>query len=154
MNRFTRAVVACAVGSLTTNVLHELARRTRSDAPRIDLLGMQALAKSLNLLKLPAPTGRTLYGATLAADLITNSVYFSLVGAASRERSIVAGAAIGVLAGCGAVMLPPQLGLATQLTNRTPFTRAMSVALYTAGGLAAGYTQRALSSATTDDPLL
>ena len=109
---------------------------------------MQALAKSLNLLKLPAPTGRKLYNVTLAADLLANSVYFSVVGGASRERPIAAGAAIGIIAGCGAVVLPPPLGLAPQLTNRTTFTRAMSIALYAAGGLAAGYAQRALSGAS------
>lgn len=153
MNRLTRAVAAGVVGSLTTNILHELARRARSDAPRVDLLGMQALAKSLNLLKLPAPTGRTLYGATLTADLITNSVYFSVVGVASRERSVSIGAAIGVAAGCGAVALPSPLGLAAQLTNRTTVTRAISIALYAAGGLAAGYAQRALSEPPMDDHL-
>lgn len=148
MNRLSRALVAGVVGSVTTNILHELGRRTWSDAPRVDLLGMQALAKSLKLLNLRAPTGRELYNATLAADLLANSVYFSLVGAASRERPIAAGAAIGIIAGCGAVVLPPPLGLAAQLTNRTTFTRALSIALYTAGGLATGFTLRAFYGAS------
>jgi hypothetical protein len=144
MNGFARAVVAGVVGSLTTNVLHELTRRTRSDAPRVDLLGMQALSKSLTLLALPTPTGMRLYGTTLAADLVSNAAYFALVGVASRERSVAAGAVIGIVAGCGAVVLPARLALAAQLTDRTAFTRAMTVALYTTGGFAAGYTRRML----------
>lgn len=145
MNSTTRAVVAGIAGSLTTNVLHELTRRAWSDAPRVDLLGMQAVAKSFNLLKLPVPKGRALYGSTFVVDIVTNSLYFSLVGAVSQEHPVAAGAAAGIVAGCGAVVLPPRLGLAAQLTNRTAFRRALSIALYTAGGLAAGYTQRALS---------
>jgi hypothetical protein len=145
MNSKTQAAIAGLIGALATNILHETARRALPNPPRVDLLGMQAVAKSLHLLKLPAPKGRALYGATLVGDIITNAVYFSLVGAAPRERATTVGSALGIVAGCGSVMLPPRLGLAAQLTNRTTLTRLVSIALYTAGGLAAGYTQQRLA---------
>jgi hypothetical protein len=54
MNGLTKALVAGAAGALTTNVLHELLRRgMRPDTPRVDLLGMQAVAKVLAALELP-----------------------------------------------------------------------------------------------------
>jgi NAD(P)-dependent dehydrogenase (short-subunit alcohol dehydrogenase family) len=145
MNRLGAAVVSGAVGALATNILHESLRRVRSDAPRVDLLGMQALAKMLALLEVPIPKGKALYGLTAMADLASNSAYFALVGAAPAKDSIVAGLTIGVAAGLGATALPAPLGLATQTTNRTFFTRIASVALYTAGGFVAGFVRRSLS---------
>jgi hypothetical protein len=42
-----------------------------------------------------------------------------------------------MLAGVGAVVLPPLLGLGQQPGRRTPWTELMTVAWYTAGGVAA-----------------
>lgn len=132
------AVVAGAVGAVTTTLLHELSRWLLPDAPRVDLLGMQALARGLHAAGLAAPGGRTLYALTLAGDLVSNTAYFSLVGASPRARAPLAGLALGVAAGLGAVYLPPVLGLNAQLTTRTRTTGLLTVALYTVGGLAAG----------------
>ena len=42
------------------------------------------------------------------------------------------GAALGLVAGAGAVLLPPYLGLSEATTRRTGATAALTVALYTA----------------------
>lgn len=81
------ALVAGAVGAVTTNVLHELVRRGVPAAPRVDLLGMQALAKLVATRAKP-PAGKALYAQTMTADLLSNSAYFSLIGLAPRARAV------------------------------------------------------------------
>jgi hypothetical protein len=105
---------------------------------------MQALAHLLRAGGASPPAGRALYNWTLAGDLASNAAYFGAVGAGSRERSVALGAALGIAAGAGAVLLPPYLGLSGATTGRTSATAALTVALYTAGGLVAGTIYRAL----------
>ncbi|GAC1301106.1 MAG: hypothetical protein NVSMB19_08860 [Vulcanimicrobiaceae bacterium] len=150
----TDALVAGAAGAVTTNVLHEIVRRVRSDAPRVDLLGMQALAKSADALGAPPPRGRALYLATLAGDLASNTVYFALAGTGGRSKGaqIGLGIALGAIAGAGAVVLPRPLGLTTTTTARTRTTSLLTIALYTAGGCVAGVVARALASGDAEQP--
>ncbi len=138
MNAASQAAVAGAAGAVTTNVLHEITRRLTPDAPRVDLLGMQALARGLQFLGFEAPVGGTLYRLTLAGDLVSNSAYFALVARGPQDMALPVGAALGVLAGIGAVVLPQRLGLSATPTERTTMTKALTVLLYTAGGIAAG----------------
>ncbi|HEY8598182.1 MAG TPA: hypothetical protein VIL85_07110 [Thermomicrobiales bacterium] len=144
MNAFTRAIAAGAVGASTTTLLHELTRRLTADAPRVDLLGLQALARLLRAGGAVPPTGRALYNLTLAGDLASNTAYFGVAGAGGRDRAVALGAALGLVAGAGAVLLPPPLHLSGATTGRSGTTAALTVALYTAGGLVAGAVYRAL----------
>ncbi len=138
MTAFTKALAAGAAGASVTTLLHELTRRLTPDAPRVDLLGMQALARVLRGAGVDPPGHGALYNLTLAGDLVSNTGYFGLVGAAPRDRAAAVGVALGVTAGLGAVLLPRPLGLSTRPTERTVRTAALTVALYTAGGIAAG----------------
>jgi hypothetical protein len=136
MNAIANAVIAGAAGAITTNALHELTRRSLPDAPRVDILGMQALAKTLDVLSVEPPKGGALYNATLAADLVSNGAYFA--GVAPWPNPVLAGLLLGAAAGIGAVLLPEPLSLSTTPTSRTPATALLTVMLYSAGGLAAG----------------
>jgi hypothetical protein len=51
---------------------------------------------------------------------------------------LACGAALGLAAGVGAVALPERMGLGSAPSARTNETKAMTVAWYLAGGLAAG----------------
>lgn len=146
MNALLKAAAAGAVGAITTNVAHELTRRIVPAAPRVDVLGMQALAKGLTSTTGSIPTGGDLYRSTLAGDLLSNSAYFSAVGLGGGN-AVAVGLGLGVLAGLGAVVLPPRMGLDAKPTARTPTTEALTVALYTAGGLAAGMAYQAIDAA-------
>ena len=139
-----RALLAGAAGAVTTNVLHEAVRRLTPEAPRVDLLGMQALTKTVGAFGAAAPTGRALYVITLLGDLASNALYFALVGPGGAAWALRTGTSLGILAGVGAVALPPRLGLAAVTTNRTPLTQALTIGLYTAGGVTAGACLRAL----------
>ncbi len=145
MNAFATAALAGAAGAGATTLLHELTRRLAPDAPRVDLLGMQALARVLRAGGMRPPAGDELYALTLMGDLLSNTACFGLVRVVSRDKALPVGTALGVAAGLGAVYLPPFLGLSTLPTQRTGATRALTMALYTAGGAVAGLTYRALS---------
>lgn len=138
-----RSLAAGLAGALVVNVLHETVRRLRpADAPRMDVLGMRALTRGYRAADAAPPTGPVLYAQTLVADLIGNALYYALAG--TGKGAPRRGALLGLAAGVGGVTLPGPLGLGEAPSNRTPQTQAMTVALYTTGGLAAGLAGRLL----------
>ncbi|MDJ0366083.1 hypothetical protein QMK33_13040 [Hymenobacter sp. H14-R3] len=131
------SLAAGFAGVLALTALHETARRLRpADAPRMDVLGERGLRKLLGLADLPQPDGDTAYTATMLGDVLSNGLYYSLVG--SSKHSLRRGLLLGAAAGVGGVVLPGPLGLGNGPSNRTPQTQAMTVAWYTVGGLVAG----------------
>ena len=137
------SLAAGFAGAIALTALHEAARRLRPhDAPRMDVLGERGLRKLLGLADLPQPDHETAYSATMLGDVLSNGLYYSLVG--SGRHSLRRGLLLGVAAGAGGVLLPGPLGLGEAPTNRTPQTKAMTVAWYTVGGLVAGAVARGL----------
>ncbi len=142
----TEALASGLAGASALTVLHETARRLVPDAPRVDVIGMRALAKSLRTLGRRPPRRERLFDLTMAGDLASNTLYYALVGVGGPEGAPTRGAALGVVAGLGTVFLPPRLGLGRQPGRDTPWTQAMTVAWYTVGGLAAGAAYRQLAA--------
>ena len=137
------SLAAGFAGAIALTALHETARRLRpQDAPRMDVLGERGLRKILRLEDLPQPTATTAYSITMLGDVLSNGLYYSLVGSGKHSRG--RGFALGVLAGVGGLLLPGPLGLGTAPSNRTLQTQAMTVAWYTVGGLVAGLVARGL----------
>ena len=101
MHAIARAIAAGAAGASATTILHEVTRRIAPAAPRVDLLGMQALARLLRAAGMTPPAGDALFNWTLAGDLASNTAYFGAVGAEPRERAVPLGAALGLAAGAG-----------------------------------------------------
>ena len=119
------ALLSGIAGALTLTLLHEVARRFIPDAPRMDILGMRAIARSMRGLEQTPPSGEQLHRTALAGDLVSNSLYYSLVGlAGERKRAWLAGAILGLVAGIGGVILPAQLGLGSAPSGRTRATRS------------------------------
>ncbi len=110
------------------------------DAPRMDLLGMEAIAKILDSADADVPEGDSLFKITMAGDVFSNSLYYSLAGFGNRQHAIIRGALLGLAAGLGAVYLPEPLGLHSAPASRTLQTKIMTSALYTIGGIVAGVT--------------
>ncbi|GAA4352475.1 hypothetical protein GCM10023185_12200 [Hymenobacter saemangeumensis] len=136
------SLTAGLAGAVALTALHETARRLRpADAPRMDVLGMRALRKILARAEAPQPDDDTLFGLTMAGDIVSNGLYYSLVG--SGRNAVARGVALGLAAGVGGVLLPGPLGLGEAPSNRTPQTQLMTVAWYTVGGLVAGIVARA-----------
>jgi hypothetical protein len=137
------SLAAGFAGALALTALHETVRHLRPhDAPRMDVLGMRALRKLLGKAHAPQPDDETLFDLTMAGDILSNGLYYSLVG--SGRNALARGLALGALAGAGGVLLPGPLGLGEAPSGRTPQTQAMTVAWYTVGGLVAGLVAQSL----------
>ncbi|MES2462168.1 MAG: hypothetical protein V4671_16405 [Armatimonadota bacterium] len=139
------AALSGFIGACTLTLIHETARRVVPNAPRMDVLGMRAIAKSLRKLDTTPPDGDDLHHLALVGDVISNSFYYGLVGLAKPENALVPGTLLGAAAGVGAVLLPEPLGLGSAPSSRTTETTVMTVAWYTAGGIAAALAYRALA---------
>jgi hypothetical protein len=139
-----KALGSGLVGAFTLTLIHETARRFIDDAPRMDVVGMRAITKTLEAAGAEAPV--PLHEAALVGDLVTNSLFYGLVGLGSSEDALRNGALLGLAAGLGAVFLPEPLGLGRQPTEDSPQTELMTVAWYLLGGIAAGAAYQALGS--------
>lgn len=122
-------------GATVLTALHETARQFIDDAPRADILGERAIKKGMKKADLEPPADDELYYWTLGGDLVSNALYYSLVGLAKPKHALLAGTALGLAAGVGAVGLPGPLGLGTAPTNRTEATKIMTIGWYLVGGL-------------------
>lgn len=125
------------VGAIALNILHETVRQFVPEAPRADLLGKRSIIKGYKKAGAEPPTGDKLYGMAMFGDVVSNALYYSLVGI-SPKQPLLAGTALGALAGVGAVTLPGPMGLGQAPTTRTPATTAMTIGWYLFGGVVAG----------------
>lgn len=133
------------VGATTLTLVHELAHRVLPDAPRVDLLGMRAIAAALRAGGAAPPPSEHLYWWALAGDLASNSLYYSLATFGGSERALWRGGLLGLGAGVATVALPPIVGLGSRPQARTPQTALLTVLWYLLGGLVAGATAMTLA---------
>jgi hypothetical protein len=124
-------------GACAVTLLHESVKKIVPKAPRMDLLGMNAISKGLNAAGIKTPTGNALYTMALAGDILSNSLYYSLAGTGNDKNLWLKSSLLGLTAGIAAVTLPAPLGLEEKHSNRTIETKLMTVGLYVAGALVA-----------------
>lgn len=135
-------------GAATVTVLNETVRRvTPESAPRMEVLGMRAARASFEAADMEVPPRRALLPITFAAEMVSNTAYYSLVGLARPENALAAGATLGLAAGIGAVILPGPLGLGEEPSSRSPETKLLTVAWYLAGGVVAGLLRQSQGNA-------
>lgn len=132
-------------GAAALTAIHETARRRISSAPRMDVIGMRALGRTMRRVGVRPQPERRLFYETMAGDIVSNAAYYSLVAIGRPERVWRRGLLLGLAAGAGAVLLPPMLGLGRSPGTKTPVTQALTVAWYVAGGLAAAAAASAVS---------
>jgi hypothetical protein len=142
---FGEALASGLAGATTLTAVHETARRINPNAPRMDLLGERAISRLVDAAGVEPPTGERLHDLAMVGDLASNSLYYSLIGLGRRDGAWLRGAALGLAAGVGAVVLPGPLGLERAPSNRTHATQAMTIAWYTLGGLATAGVLRLLT---------
>lgn len=144
LNRPLRALGSGLAGACALTLLHESVRQFVPDAPRADILGMRAIAKGLRVADAEPPAGEPLHRLALVGEIVSNTLYYSLVGVSKGDNAWLTGAALGTLAGIGGVTLPGPMGLGEAPTERTPATVAMTIGWYLFGGLVAAATYRLL----------
>ena len=138
------ALVSGLAGAAAVTILHQTVRMITPDAPRMDLLGMRAIEKSMRRADMEPPKGDKLYNITLAGDLVSNSLYYSLIGIGRDASTWFKGLTLGLVAGMGGVALPGPLGLGAAESSRTRTTQALTVLLYLTGGAVSALAYNAL----------
>lgn len=131
----TTVLTSGLAGAAAVTAIHETIRRVFPSAPRMDLLGMQSISKLVNTVGGNAPSGNKLYAYSIAADLLSNALYYSLSGVGKKKNVFMNAAILGLLMGVGAVTLPKPLGLNENYSSRTVKTTAITVGLYVIGGV-------------------
>ncbi|MBO0934462.1 hypothetical protein [Fibrella aquatilis] len=137
MDTIARSFLSGLAGAVALNALHETVRQLEPKAPHVQKLGERGVVKITKATGLPTPTGNALYATAMAGDLLSNTLYYSLIGLAKPPAILPLGAVLGALAGAGAVTLAGPLGLGDAPVRRTAATASMTVAWYVVGGLTA-----------------
>src|SRR5688572_28614857 len=109
--RLQQALLSGAAGAVSLTLLHETARQFLPHAPRVDILGMRAIAASLRAVDQTPPPRDSLYWLAMLGDLASNSLYYSLVGFGQPTNIWRRGAILGGAAGIGTVIVPRLVGL-------------------------------------------
>ena len=132
---FVKSLIAGFAGAAALNILHEGMRKLDPEAPRLDLVGEEALKKSAEALDLKPPAGKSLYGITLAGDVLTNASYFAAIGMGGRKFMLLRAIGAGLSAGFAAVKAPKPMGLNEKHVANTEKREIMTVAYYVFGAL-------------------
>ena len=141
----TKALEGGLAGAIALTLVHEGLKKVLPNAPRMDLLGMNVLSKGLKSMGTTVPGKKKLYGLSLAGDLISNALFYSLAGFGGRKYLLLRGALLGLTAGAGAVTVPRYTTLEKRHSSRNKKTSTLTVAWYLIGGLVAGAAMLALS---------
>ena len=145
------ALQAGLAGAGALTIMHQYLKKTDEDAPRMDLLGMNVLAKLVNKPFEEIKHNEDAYNLTLLGDLVLNSLYYSMVSLGKRKGIYFRGALLGLLAGTGAVVLPKYLDLNQAYSNRTEITKLETIALYLVAGLIASAEYTSTSHKKSND---
>ncbi len=111
MKKIVSSIIGGLAGAVALNILHQAVKALDHDAPRVDLIGEEALTKGMESIGLEPPTGNALFVATLAGDVLSNALYYSTIGFGRKRYLLLSGAAIGLTAGIGALKITEPMGL-------------------------------------------
>lgn len=156
MQASTNSILAGTIGAGALTAIHETARHTFNNSPRVELLGVRAIEKILSPLGINLSYNQ-LYSLSIASDLVTNGLGYAAVAALFRDNKkklFVACGLYGATVGLATWFAPPHVGLGQQPTNNRTKTSAMTVAWYVLGGLAtaAAYSLLTRNPRVTDEP--
>jgi hypothetical protein len=129
------ALAGGLAGAVAVTLFNESVKRIVPQAPRMDLLGINAVSRGLSAAGLSPSNRQQLFTLALAGDLISNALYYSAAGIGEEKNVWVRSSLLGLAAGLGAVILPGPLGLEEKHTNKTFATKVMTVGLYVAGSV-------------------
>jgi len=137
-------LIAGLAGSIALNLLHEGLKKTSNDVPRVDLLGEDALQKTLKYFGGKMENQENLYKATLAGDIIGNTLYYSLIGAGNQKNIWPKALFMGLSAGIGAVSLPEPMGLDPDPVTKDNQVKVLTVGYYLFGAVVTGLVLHAM----------
>jgi len=121
-------IIGGLAGAIALNILHQTVKQFYHDAPRVDLIGEEAITKIAETAGAEPPKGNNLFAVTLAGDIVSNALYFSMIGFGREKHLLLRGAAYGIAAGVGALTLTEPMGLNDVPVTKTDATKALTVA--------------------------
>lgn len=130
-------LIAGLAGAIALNILHETLKK-ENNMPRVDLLGEDALEKTLQYFGGNINSGKDLYNATLAGDIIGNTLYYSLIGAGNQKYLWPKAVVLGLTAGIGAITLPEPIGLDPEPVTKNDQVKTITVGYYVFGAIVTG----------------
>ena len=128
-------LLAGFAGAIALNVLHEGLRRKDKTAPGVGLLGEEAVQKSLQHIGLQINNEQALYGTTLAGDLLSNTLYYSVIAVGDKKYIWPKAIFLGLSAGIGAIKLPEPMGLNPEPVAETSKKQILTVGYYLFGAI-------------------
>jgi hypothetical protein len=131
-------LISGLAGAIALNALHESLKKTNPDMPRVDLLGEDALQKTIRYFGGNVSDKETLYKSTLAGDIVGNALYYSLIGAGDQRYLWPKVAVMGLSAGIGAITLPEPMGLDADPVARNTKVKVLTVGYYLLGAVVTG----------------
>ena len=137
MGNLLKRLASGAVGAGVLTLVHQTGQQIRSDAPRMDVVGMEVLGKTLVRAGAPVPDPRRLFNLTLAGDLLSNAIFYAAVPADTPHSTFRRAAVLGLSAGMGALVLPRYIVGIDPPHSQHAANNVMTVAWYLAGALAA-----------------
>ncbi|WP_199141609.1 hypothetical protein [Pedobacter sp. ASV12] len=137
-------LIAGFTGAIALNMLHEAIRKQGDNVPYIHLLGEDALNKGLMAVGEPITNENTLYEATLATDVVSNALYYSLIGTGKSKYIWPKALGLGLSAGIGAIKLPEATGVDHAPVARNAQVKALTIGYYVFGALVTALTLKML----------
>ena len=98
---------------------------------------MQLATVAFNKIGIGSPRGLPLKILALVGSLVSNSMFYGLVGLGRPRTAWLRGGALGLAMGVGALSLPAAFGAGEKATRRTPTAKAATLAWYVVGGILA-----------------
>ena len=141
--KLLHAFGAGLAGAVVLTVTHQVLKKLVADAPRMDLMGEEALQKAADKAGTKL-SEKNRYNITLAADIIGNGLYYMLAAIGKPKNAPLRASLLGLLGGIGGVLLPKRLRLTNAYSDRTLTTRLLTMAIYSLGGLVSGKIASAL----------
>jgi hypothetical protein len=128
------------VGATSVALLNYLGSRYLPRAPRLDILGLQLAAAAFDKVGIRPPRGLPMKILALVGSLVSNSMFYGLVGLGTPRTAWLRGAALGLAMGVGVLTLPAALGVGERETGRPPIAKVGTLAWYVLGGILAAIT--------------
>jgi hypothetical protein len=144
MRRTSSALGSGLLGATALTAVHQLLRPRVAHPPRMDVYGRRAILRGARGMNVEPPKGQRLQRVALAGDILANTLYYAAIGFARRRHAGKTGAALGGLAGIGAVLLPPLMRLGSKPSRRSGQTIVLTIAYYLLGGLVSAIAYKAM----------
>jgi hypothetical protein len=133
------------LGALALTAANQVGKRVMPGAPRLDVLGMRLASQAMKQAHVKPLRGLALYTVSFLGEMISNSLFYALVGLGSPRTAWLRGSLLGLSAGLAAVTLPEPLGVGKSPTADTKRMQVTTVAWYIIGGLVAALMYQKLS---------